>query len=100
MTISASDGWCYDYYGAYDPTIKPKRNLQYFMLDEYIKSSVDKEKDMFRKEITQIISEFKKLLLSLLKDLDDEKKAAAIKIKLNRSKNKPKDEDDAQDELS
>lgn len=36
----------YSYYGGYlDESIKPKRNVVYFMLEQYIKQKVDKEVD-------------------------------------------------------
>src|SRR5260370_33786444 len=54
-------GWVYTYYGHYNIRKKvPEHGVAYMVLDDYIKRSVDHEKEKFSKDINTIIDKFKK----------------------------------------
>jgi hypothetical protein len=80
-------GNMHSYYGHYninDP--KPKYGVHLFMLDEYLKRSIDTQKEKFSKEISKKLEDFRKdqefLIKTNKKEIDDIK----LLIKdLNRS---------------
>ncbi len=51
----------YSYYGGWhDVSIKPKSRVHLYMLDEYVKKTIEIEREKLHKEINHIISDFKK----------------------------------------
>lgn len=62
-----SDGNCYSYYGKWNINDrKPKYGVHLFMLDEYIKNTVDKEKENFNNDLSKIMRNFNSSLLSTM----------------------------------
>lgn len=54
------NGMFYMYYGIFNINDKPTHGVHFFMFDEYIKNSVEKEKEKFRKELSITMGDFKK----------------------------------------
>lgn len=55
-----AQGMCFTYYGSWDKKTKPKLGVIYFMLDEHVKSIVEKEKKKLHEDMNKLTSDFRK----------------------------------------
>jgi len=70
------DGYCHSYYGTWNINDKPPTvGVVYFMLDEHVKSIIDKEKERFTREMSLVMKEF----IDSLKDFN-KKQEKEIKV--------------------
>jgi adenylosuccinate synthase len=73
------------YYGGYYAEKKPTHGVHYLILDEYIRRSVDKERENFNKEIQKILTSFAVLQKQHLKQHTDElKKLSSFVYDINK----------------
>jgi hypothetical protein len=62
-----SNGWCNSYYGTWNINNKPKYGVHFYMLDEYIKKTINNEKDNFNKRIAKTLEDFNKITKARLR---------------------------------
>jgi hypothetical protein len=70
-----AQGQCFSYYGTWNVKDKPKRGVHYFMIDEYVKNTVEKEKENFNKEIIKTFDSFNKSIKKLLEKSTEQVKS-------------------------
>ena len=59
----------FSYYGRLDD-VKPKKPVAYSMIDEYIKKRIDKEINIFKKEMPSFLEDIKKELISNISSIN------------------------------
>jgi hypothetical protein len=73
-------GIVYSYYGIWNTKNKPRLGVIYFMLDEHVKKTVEKEKEKFKEEMAKMISDFNKSVKTFFKKQEEEIKAINCSI--------------------
>ena len=59
-----AQGWCDSYYGTWNIKNKPKLGVHYLMIDEHVKKIIDNQKEVFHKELSDLMKSFTKTLKS------------------------------------
>ena len=59
-----AQGWCDSYYGPGNIKNKPKLGVHYLMIDEHVKKIIDNQKEVFHKELSDLMKSFTKTLKS------------------------------------
>ena len=75
-----TQGWCYSYYGRWNVEEKIKLGVVYFMLDEYVKKIINKEKERFEEEMSIVMDKFNKGYKDIIKKQAEEIKMIRISI--------------------
>jgi hypothetical protein len=60
------NGDCFSYYSTWNVKNKPKYGVHYLMVDEYLKRTVEKEKESFNKEISKRIADFTRFIRQIM----------------------------------
>ncbi len=67
-----AEGTCFTYYGTYNVNDRPRLGVEYFMLDEHVKKTIDKQKEKFSKEMSKMMLDFNKAIKKLMEKQEEE----------------------------